>query len=144
VSVTVEESAELLRRLVAGSGFDPARPDPALAWAAFKRYAAVPVEEVPTTRWCFEATAAWGPRTPAYLGFARVFEDPSPRGYGEEVVAHFTAPPGVQPGPPAACCHAEGVESLPAWFAAVEALPAFRAALGYTGWSFEVAVYGLW
>jgi hypothetical protein len=36
----MEEAADRLRQLLADVEFDPERPDPAVVWAAFKRFAA--------------------------------------------------------------------------------------------------------
>jgi hypothetical protein len=40
----VNDAADRLRQLLADAGFNPDRPDPITAWAAFKRFAAEPMD----------------------------------------------------------------------------------------------------
>ena len=140
----VDEAAERLRQLLTDAGFDPDHPDPAVAWAAFKRFAAEPVD-VPTTELWFEAGDG-DPATdsPAYFDFVRMFTHYPNDGaeWGEQVTAHFTAPPGVRLGLRGRSVQAADVSDLPPWFAAVEASPAFKAGVGFAGWSFEVRIDG--
>lgn len=141
----VDEAADRLRQLLAVAGFDPDRPDPAVAWTAFKRFAAEPVD-VQTTELWFEA-ADGDPATdsPAYFDFVRMFMHYPDDGaeWGEQVTAHFTAPPDARPGlGRGRSVHAENVSALEPWFAAVEASPAFKTGCGFAGWSFGVRVDG--
>jgi hypothetical protein len=142
--VDVDEAAEHLRQLLADAGFDPEHPDPAVGWAVFKRFAAEPVD-VQTTELWFEADD--GDPTedfPAYFDFVRMFmhypDDEAE--WGEQITAHFTAPPSVRLGLRQRSVHAEDISDLSPWFAAVEASSAFKAGVGFAGWSFEIRTDG--
>jgi hypothetical protein len=139
--VTVDEAAERLKQLLLDAGFDPARPDPARAWQAFKRFAAEPVD-AQTTELFFE-TGDGDPATgsPAYFNFVRMFMHyPAGRAeWGEQITAHFAGAPGLRLGLRGSV-HAEDVADPPAFFQSVEASPSFRAGLEFAGWSFEVRV----
>ena len=49
----VDEAADRLRQLLADAGFDPNGPDPAAAWAAFKRFAEYidHIRAIPDVHW---------------------------------------------------------------------------------------------
>ena len=136
--MTIEESADRLRHLIAESGV-ATRADPVAIWTVFKRYAGESCA-VPTRGYSFARGDGGGGR-PAYFEFGRAFDDEL---CGEQVTASFRGPPGVLLGLRAECSTGGAADSLPAWFAAVEASPAFQAGVRYSGWSFEVVVYGLW
>jgi hypothetical protein len=143
--VDVAEAADWLRQLLVDTGFTPKYPDPALAWAAFKRFAAEPVSVQTTELWFEAADRDPTADSPAYFDFVRMFMHYPEDGaeWGEQVTAHFTAPPGVRPGlGRGRSVQAEDVASLEPWFQAVEASPAFVAGCGFAGWSFEVRVDG--
>jgi hypothetical protein len=142
--VDVDQAADRLRQLLTDAGFNADRPDPAVAWAMFKRFAAEPVDMQTTELWFEAADGDPATDSPAYFDFVRMFMHYPDDGaeWGEQITAHFTAPPGVQPGLRGRSVQAADVSDLAAWFAAVEALPAFRAGVGYTGWSFEVRIDG--
>lgn len=142
----VEEAAAHLRCLLADAGFDPARPDPALAWEVFKRFVAVPVESA-GGRDCEEvwfeacdgrAEEGW----PGYFDFVRQFLQDTESGaeFHEQITAHFTCEPTAPVGIPEGSSAGVDLGELPGAFAAVESSPAFRAGLGFAGWSFEVRV----
>jgi hypothetical protein len=142
--VGVDEAADRLRQLLTADGFDAARPDPGVAWAVFKRFAAEPVD-VQTTELWFEASDGDPARQfPAYFDFVRMFLHYPDDGaeWREQITAHFTAPPAVRLGLRQETVHAADVTDLAAWFASVEASPAFRAGMGFREWSFEARVGG--
>jgi hypothetical protein len=142
--VNVDEAADRLRQLLVDAGFDPGRPDPAAAWAAFKRFAAEPVD-VQTTELWFEADDGDPAEdSPAYFDFVRMFMHYPDEGaeWGEQITAQFTAPPSVRLGLQRGSVQAENVADLPAWFRAVEESPSFRTGVAYTAWVFEVRIDG--
>jgi hypothetical protein len=142
--VDVDEAADRLRQLLSDAGFDPARPDPVVAWSAFKRFAAEPVDVQTTELWFEAADGDPAEDFPAYFDFVRMFMHYPDDGaeWGEQITAHFTAPPSVRLGLGRGSVQAEDVTELAAWFRAVEASSAFRVGVGYTGWEFEVRVDG--
>jgi hypothetical protein len=142
--VDVDEAADRLRQLLADAGFDPGRPDPAVAWAAFKRFAAEPVDVLTTELWFEAADGDPAEDRPAYFDFVRMFMHYPDGGaeWGEQITAHFAAPPKASIGLQGGSVQAEDVANPSAWFTAVEASPAFRAGSGFRGWSFEVRVDG--
>ena len=140
----VEEAADHLRQMLADAGFDPARPDPVLAWQVFQRFVVVPVESG-GGRECEEVWFEAGDGDPAkgwpgYFDFCRMFNQytESDACWHEMVTAHFECPPEVQLGLRGSI-HAD-LNDLPAFFRAVEGAASFRAGLAYSGWSFEVSV----
>lgn len=144
--MTVEEAAAHLRQMLLDAGFHFDRPDPSLAWEVFKRFVAVPVESA-GGRDCEEVWfEACDGRTaegwPGYFDFVRQFLQDTESGaeYHEQVTAHFTCEPTARVGIPEAGSIGVDLAELPAAFASVEASPAFRAGVGFAGWSFEVRV----
>lgn len=140
----VDYAADRLRQLLAEAGFDPNRPDPAVAWVAFKQFAAEPVD-VPTTELWFEAGDGDAANDyPAYFDFVRMFSHYTEEDveWDEQVTAHFTAPPSVRLGLRGRSVHAKDVTTLQSWFRAVEASPSFKAGVEFTKWSFEVRIDG--
>jgi hypothetical protein len=142
--VTVEEAEAHLRQMLLDARFDPARPDPGLAWEVFKRFVDVPVESG-GGRECEEVWFEAGDGDPAkgwpgYFDFVRMFnqytEDDAV--WHEMITAHFGCPPEARLGLQGSV-HAD-LGDLPAFFRAVKASASFRAGLGYAGWSFEVSV----
>jgi hypothetical protein len=142
--LTVDEAAERLRALLLDAGFDATRPNPALAWEAFKRFAAEPVDAHTTDFWFEAADGDSTENSPAYFDFVRMFMHYPEEGaeWGEQITAHFTAPPSVRLGLQAGSVQAEDVADLASWFGAVEASPSFQAGMGFAGWSFEVRIDG--
>lgn len=141
----VDEAADRLRHLLTAEGFDTDRPNPAVAWAAFKRFVAEPMDVRTTELWFEAADGDPAADSPAYFDFVRVFMHDQDDGveWGEQVTAHFTASPDARPGLlKGHSVHAEDVSELELWFAAVEASPTFRAGAEFVGWSFEVRIDG--
>ncbi len=142
--MNVDEAADRLRQLLADVGFNSARPDPAVTWAAFKRFAAEPVDVQTTELWFEAGDGDPVQESPAYFDFVRMFlhypEDGAE--WGEQITAHFTAPASVQLGLRRGSIHAADVAELPTWIAAVEASPTFQTGVGYPGWSFEIRIDG--
>src|SRR5262249_24617214 len=124
----VDEAAERLRQLLADEGFDPDRPGPAAAWAAFKRVAAEPGEIATTELWFEAGDGHPEADSPAYFDFVRMFTHYPDDGaeWAELITAHFSAPPGTRLGLRGRSVQAVDVADLSPWFAAVEASPAFR------------------
>lgn len=132
----VDDAAERLRRLIAVTEFDPAEPDLARVWEAFRRFSAGAFAAETSEVW-FEAGAG----DPPYLDFVRLFNlSDGGSNWHEMVSAHFTGPPGAGAGTDGAI-HAD-LDDLLTWFHAVESSPAFWAALAYRGWRFEVRIDG--
>jgi hypothetical protein len=142
--VTVEEAADRLWQLLHDAGFDAARPDPALAWVAFKRFATEPVDALTTELWFEAAGGDPAAGSPVSFDFVRLFRHYPEDGaeWGEQITARFTAPPEVRLGLAGGSIQAEDLTDLPSWFKAVEASPPFQAGLGFAGWSFEVRIDG--
>jgi hypothetical protein len=143
--VTVDEATDRLRQLLLDAGLDIARPDPALTWQVFKRFAIEPVESA-GGRECEEVWFEAGDGDPAngfpgYFDFVRQFLQDTEAGaeFHEQITAHFTCPPGVRLGLRGSIA-AEDLADLPAFFRAVEASASFRAGLAFSGWSLEVRV----
>jgi hypothetical protein len=142
--VDVDEAADRLRQLLADAGFDPDRPDAVVAWAVFKRFAVEPVDVATTELWFEAGDGDPATDSPAYFDFVRMFmHDPDDGAeWGEQITAHFTAPPNVRLGLRGRSVQAADVAELAPWFAAVEASPAFQTGVGFAGWSFEVRIDG--
>jgi hypothetical protein len=140
----VNDAADRLRQLLADAGFNPDRPDPIAAWAAFKRFATEPMDLQTTELWFEAGDGDPASDSPAYFDFVRMFRHYPDDGaeWGEQITAHFTAPPEVRLGLWGRSVQAEDVSDLPPWFAAVEASLAFKAGVGFAGWSFEVRIDG--
>ena len=136
--------ADRLQELLGDAGFDPRRPTPALAWSAFRRFAAEPAEVLTTELW-FESSDG-DPLTDALatFGFVRMFTHYPDDGsaWSEQITAQFTAPPSVRIGLNGASVQAENLVDLQAWFEAVEESPSFRAGLAFRGWTFELRIDG--
>ncbi len=129
-------AADRLRSLIAATKFDPAEPDLARVWEAFRRFSAEAFAAETSEVW-FEAGAG----DPPHLDFVRLFNlSDGGADWQEMVSAHFTGPPGADVGTDGAI-HADPAD-LPAWFRTVEASPAFSVALAYRGWRFEVRIDG--
>jgi hypothetical protein len=144
--VTVDEAAAHLRQMLLDARFGFDHPDPALAWEVFKRFIAVPVESAGGPE-CEEAWFEAGDGRseegwPGYFDFVRQFLQDTEAGaeYHEQVTVHFTCEPGARVGIPAGSSVRVDLAELPEAFAAVESSPAFRAGLGFAGWSVEVRV----
>jgi hypothetical protein len=142
--MNVNDAADRLRQLLADAGFNPDRPDPITAWAAFKRFAAEPMDVQTTELWFEAGDGDSASDSPAYFDFVRMFRHYPDDGaeWDEQITAHFTAPPGVRLGLGGRSVQAEDVSDLPPWFATVEASLAFKAGVGFAGWSFEVRIDG--
>ncbi len=142
-AVTVDDAADQLRQQLLDAGFDPARPEPVLAWEVFKRFATEPVEAETTELWFEAGDGDPAKDAPAYFDFVRMFVHYPEDGaeWGEQITAHFTGSPGVRLGL-GGSVHAADVTDLSSWFRAVEALPSFKAGLAFAGWSFEVRIDG--
>jgi hypothetical protein len=98
--VDVNDAADRLRQLLADAGFNSDRPDPTTAWAAFKRFAAEPVDAQTTELWFETGDGDPASDSPAYFDFVRMFMHYPDDGaeWGEQITAHFTAPPDVRLG----------------------------------------------
>jgi hypothetical protein len=142
--MTVDEAADRLRQLLRDAGFDAARPDPAVAWQAFKHFASEPVDAATTELWFEAADGDPASGSPAYFDFVRMFMHYPDDGaeWGEQITAHFTASASVRLGLRGRSVQAEDTVDLPAWFKAVEASSSFKAGIGFVGWSFEVRIDG--
>jgi hypothetical protein len=143
-TVTVDEAADRFRRLLHEAGFNPARPNVAVAWQAFKRFAAEPVDDQTTELWFEAADGDPAEGFPAYFDFVRMVMHYPDDGaeWGEQITARFTAPPGVWLGLRGDSVQAEDVADLATWFEAVEASPSFKAGLAFDGWSVEIRIDG--
>ena len=131
-----DDAADRLRSLIAAAEADPAEPDLARVWAAFRRFSAEAFAAETSEVW-FEAGAG----DPPYLDFVRLFNlSDGESDWQEMVSAYLTGPPGAGLGTRGAI-HAD-LDDLPAWFRAVESSPAFSAALAYRGWRFEARIDG--
>jgi hypothetical protein len=143
--MTVDDAADRFRQLLLDAGFDFGRPNPALAWEVFKRFAGEPVESA-GGRECeelwFEASDGDPVNGfPGFFDFVRQFLQDTERGaeYHEQITAHFTCAPGVELGLRGTLLAAD-LADLPAFFRAVEGSASFRAGQAFAGWSFEVRV----
>ncbi len=142
--MVVEGAAAHLRQMLGEAGFDPARPDPALAWPIFQRFVSVPIESG-GGRECEEVWFEAGDGDPAkgwsgYFDFVRMFDQYTENDacWHEAITAHFACPPDARLGLRDSV-HAD-LSDLPAFFREVERSASFRAGLAYSGWSFEVSV----
>src|SRR5688500_8667660 len=128
----------------AGLRFD--RPDPALAWEVFKRFVLVPVESAggPACEEVWFEACEGRPEEgwPGYFDFVRQFLQDTEGGaeFHEQITAHFSCAPSAWVGISAGGSVGVDLAGLPESFAAVESSPAFKAGLGFAGWSFEVRV----
>ncbi len=138
----VDEAADWLQQRLLDAGFDPARPDPSVAWAVFKWFAAELIDPQTTELWFEAADGDPAGGASACFDFVRMFMHYPDDGaeWGEQITAHFTARPGVRLG--RVSVQAEDVADLPAWFKAVEASPSFKTGVDFAGWSFEVRIDG--
>jgi hypothetical protein len=144
LGMDVNDAADRLRQLLADAGFNPDRPDPIAAWAAFKRFSAEPMDAQTTELWFEAGDGDPASDSPAYFDFVRMFRHDPDDGaeWGEQITAHFTASPDVRLGLGGHSVQAEDVSDLPPWFAMVEASSSFKAGVWFAGWSFEVHIDG--
>jgi hypothetical protein len=124
--VDVNDAADRLRQLLADAGFNLDRPDPITAWAAFKRFAAEPVDAQTTELWFEAGNGDPASDSPAYFDFVRM----------------FMHDPDVRLGLRGRSIQSEDVSDMPPWFATIEALLAFKAGVEFDGWSFEIRIDG--
>lgn len=140
--MTIDEAADWLTQQLLDAGVDFARPNPALVWEVFKRFATEPIEGETTELW-FEAADGDPDRdSPASFDFVRLITQYTECAeYGEQITATFTASPAVQLGMGRGnVIPAADVAALKEWFDAVEASAPFRVGLRFPGWSFEVRI----
>lgn len=141
--MTPEETEPLLRQMLADAGVSESRPDPAAAWEAFKRYAAVPADCA--RDYLFFQVGDGRPEygSDGYFDFTREFEMRGASGdepvWFEQVHVEFKVPPPGRLGLGKATVFSEDYPNYAEFFAAVEQLPAFRAGLGFPG--YVLAVY---
>ena len=142
--LTLDEAAERLRALLVDEGFDPERPSVELVWSAFKRFSLEP-SSIQTTDFWFEVGEGDPDQNyPGFCDFVRMFMHYPEDGaeWGEQLTAHFTAPPTAQLGFHSGSVTAEDVADPSSWFEAVEASPSFKLGVVFPGWSFEIRIDG--
>jgi hypothetical protein len=125
--MTLDEAADLLEDLLA-----EAPADPAGTWEAFREWARHPVA-------CErdEVSASLGYADGgAWVEFRRTFEDINPAASGSIALCLSSARPDA-PRLPEVREVCEGRADLSAFFARVEDLPGFTAALRYPHWEFD-------
>ena len=146
MTMTVDEAADHIRELLRDAGLNATRPDPAIVWNVFKRFAAVPVDSAggPACEELWFESSDGDPKTgsPSFFDFVRQFLQDTEGGaeFHEQITAHFTCEPGVRLGLQRWIAQAGDVSDLPAWFKTVEASPAFKIGSKFLGWSFEVRI----
>lgn len=128
---------ELMRRELSRAGFDPAHPQPAVAWEAFKSFLGQPVPGQKTITAGFTCSNYPDRDDVLWLEFARNLEDEE-SGVGQNCGCALTcrAPEDLMG---AATSHWWWEEhgSLDEWFRVVEAMPVFLRCLEIQGWRLE-------
>ncbi|MDX2059491.1 MAG: hypothetical protein SFV24_16895 [Gemmatimonadales bacterium] len=129
----IDTSAALARfeSLLTEHGFDRARPEPRLAWEAFKAFAKVPVAcSHDALLFQTGVYSLSGPES-FQLDFTRQFELPEDGQYSgmEQLHCTFHFPPSAAARALATNLWSMNAPSLDAFFGQVEATPQFRAAL---------------
>jgi hypothetical protein len=134
--MTTDDYATAMRRGLCEAGFDFDRPDPAVAWAVFKRFATAAVE-------CHDSYLFWE-AAHDYFDFVREFRHYNENGgvWHEQLTIHFTcsAPDslGVQP----VTVFSRDYPDYEAYFNAVETRPEFAKGLGFGRWLVDLRVDG--
>jgi hypothetical protein len=117
-------------------GFVPERPDPALAWEAFKAFVGRPLAGLTTITVGYECFNVDDRDDVLWLSFVRQVEDAAGMGWGCGCVFSRAVPKemsGVSKGDWWWAEHG----TLAAWIAGVEASASFRACVGLGGWRWE-------
>jgi hypothetical protein len=132
--MTVDEYEAAMRRRLLEAGFDFNGPDPALAWAVFKGFAAEPVE-------CHDSYLFWEAASD-YFDFVREFQHYTENDavWHEQLTIHFTCSPphslGIQP----VTVFSRDHPDYETFVNAVEVRPEFQKALAFDHWSVDIRV----
>lgn len=129
--ITTAEAEPRLRAVLAAAGFDQARPDPRVAWRAFREFAAVPVAAAADDLLFQCGTHDFaGPRR-FHWNLTRQFTHEEDGGYAGMEQLQLTIL--YEPTPDLAAVETNlwslDCASVDEWFARVEALPEFHAAM---------------
>jgi len=134
--MTVDEYEAAMRRKLIEAGFDFDVPNPALAWAVFKSFAAQPVE-------CQDSYLFWEAAND-YFDFVREFRQYTESGavWHEQVTVHFTCSPQdsleIQP----VKLFSKDLPNYDTFFQQVEERPEFIKGLAFDRWSAELRLDG--
>ena len=134
--MTVDDYEAAMRRKLLDAGFAFNRPDPALAWAVFKRFAAEPVE-------CDDSYLFWEVASD-YFDFVREFRHYTKNDavWCEKLTVHFTCTPPdslvVEP----VAVFSRDYPTYTAFFHGVEGRSQFFKGLAFKHWSVEVRLEG--
>ncbi len=119
------------------AGFDARRPDPRVAWAAFKAFAVQPLPDVRTVTVGFTCDHDDSRDRTVWMRFARLLEDPD-TGNGHDCGCGFSRDvPADLVGIAARDWWWAEHGSLADWFARVEAMPAFVRCVAAADWRWE-------
>lgn len=134
--MTVDDYEAATRHRLLQAGFDFPKPDLALAWSVFKRFAAEPVE-------CSDSYLFWEAAN-SYFDFVREFEHHLEDAvWYEQLTISFTCSPpdslAVQP----VVVHSVNYANYEAFFQAVEKRPEFQKGLVFGRWSAELRLDGV-
>ena len=134
--MTVDDYEAAMRRRLLEAGFDFNRPDPALAWAVFKGFAAEPVE-------CHDSYLFWEAASD-YFDFVREFRHytESDAVWHEQLTIHFTCSPPDSLGVQQVTVFSRDYPNYEAFFKAVDGRPEFLKGLAFGRWSVDLRVDG--
>jgi hypothetical protein len=136
------DTEPLLRQMLREAGVDEARPNPAVSWEVFKRFATVPAECARDYLF-FEAGDGHPEQgSSGYFNYTREFEMRGASGdepvWFEQVVIEFAVPPPLRLGVGTITLFSVDFPDYGAFFKAVEGLPAFQAGLALPGFVLNV------
>lgn len=135
--MTVDDYEAAMRRRLLDGGFDFEKPDPALAWAVFKGFAAEPVE-------CHDTYLFWEAAND-YFDIVREFRHHTENDavWHEQLTIHFTCSPpeslGIQP----VAVFSRDYPNYEEFFKAVEGRPEFLKGLAFGRWSVDLRIDGV-
>lgn len=132
----IETAEEVMRCELEAAGFDPARPDPRVAWAAFRRFISRPLPGLTTVTVGVECVNYDDRDDVLWLEFARSLEAPDGAGWNCGCLFSRTTPAELSGVSESLWWWAEH-GTLAEWAADVGRLPAISACLALDGWRFE-------
>jgi hypothetical protein len=131
-----ERIDERVRLALSAAKFDFARPDPRLAWQAFKAFAAENVPELTTTTIGYSAYNASDRDDVLWLSFVRTFEQHDGVGWHAGCVLTRSVPSSLRGVDDQGWWWAENL-TLDAWCSEVEKNPVFRECMTLADWTWS-------